>query len=368
MVHELFSIEIDGEPFELEKDLISLEVELDDELAGLFRLQLSIDKQRDGTWRYLDDERFAVWRQVSIGAGFVESGSDELLSGYVTHLKPGFDPDPAGCSLEIWGMDGSVLMDREEKLKDWPNKKDSDIAAEILNQYGFTPQVEDTQVVHDEKVSTVIQRETDMQFLRRLALRNGFECYVEGDTGYFRPPQVDATPQPVLAAHFGPETTLNHFSIEVNATTPANVSMYQVDRLNKQELEAVVTSSQQTALGSATAADLLPAGLGPGQVVIGRSVTTGPPEVAVLSQGFFDQAAWFVTGEGEINANAYGHVLRPRRPVTIKGVGETHSGVYYVTHVTHTFTRDGYTQYFRVKRNGLMPTGTEDFSASGGLF
>jgi hypothetical protein len=61
-------------------------------------------------------------------------------------------------------------------------------------------------------------------------------------------------------------------------------------------------------------------------------------------------------------------VLRPRRPVTIKGVGETHSGVYYVTHVTHTFTRDGYTQFFRVKRNGLMPTGTEDFSASGELF
>ena len=84
-------------------------------------------------------------------------------------------------------MDGSVLMDREEKLKDWPNKKDSDIAAEIFNLHGFTPEVEDTEVIHDEAVSTVIQRETDIQFLNRLALRNGFECYVEGTTGVLPP-------------------------------------------------------------------------------------------------------------------------------------------------------------------------------------
>ena len=48
--------------------------------------------------------------------------------------------------------------------------------------------------------------------------------------------------------------------------------------------------------------------------------------------------------------------------MTIKGIGETYSGIYYVTHVTHSFTAEGYTQYFRVKRNALMPTGAEDFS------
>ena len=39
--------------------------------------------------------------------------------------------------------------------------------------------------------------------------------------------------------------------------------------------------------------------------------------------------------------------------MTIKGVGETYSGIYYVTHVTHVFTADGYTQRFSVKRNAL---------------
>ncbi len=288
------------------------------------------------------------------------------MVGYITHVKPYFDPDPTQCHLEIWGMDGSVLMDREEKLKAWPNKKDSDIAAEIFRLYGFSPQVKDTQVIHDEAVSTIIQRETDMQFLKRLALRNGFECYVEGDTGYFGPPQVDTPPQPVLAVHFGNETSVERFSIDIDALTPAGVTMFQIDRLNKEVLEATVQGGEQKALGKTDALGLLATGMDPGQVFLGKNAATGNPEMTALCQGLYHQAAWFVTGEGEVVANKYGHVLRPRRTVTIKGLGETHSGEYYVTHVTHAFTREGYTQAFRVKRNGLYLTGSEVFSGSGG--
>ena len=102
----------------------------------------------------------------------------------------------------------------------WPNKKDSDIAREIFGLYGLTPEVDDTEVIHDEAVSTIVQRETDMQFLNRLAIRNGFECYVEGTTGYFRAPVLDDPPQPVLAAQFGGDTTLGDFSIEGNRRFP----------------------------------------------------------------------------------------------------------------------------------------------------
>lgn len=362
--HENFTIEVGGEEAsDLYADLISLEVELDEELASMFRLRLAIPLQPDGTWTYLDDERLIAWTRLTITAGF-ESDTEELISGYITHVNPYFDEDPARCALEIWGMDGSALMDREEKLKDWPNKKDSDIASEILGLYNFTPEVEDTEVVHDEAISTIIQRETDMQFLKRLALRNGFECYVEGATGYFVRPQVDATPQPVLAVHFGNETNVNRFSIAVNALSPANVTMFQVDRTNKEVLDAVAEMSEQTALGRTDAAGLLGVGMDPGRTYIGMNAATGSPEMTALCQGLFHRSEWFVMGEGEIAGNYYGHVLKPRKTVTIKGVGETYSGVYYVTHVTHSFTADGYIQFFKVKRNAIMPTGSEDFSAS----
>jgi phage protein D len=253
-------------------------------------------------------------------------------------------------------------MDREEKLRAWPNGKDSSIASDIFRSYRLSPRVDDTQVVHNQTLSTILQRETDMQFLQRLALRNGFECYVEGTTGYFRKPQVGATAQPVLAVHFGEQTNVNRLSIEVNALTPTNVTMFQVDRLSKGVLDTTVTTSQQPALGATRS--FLPPGMAQGQMYLRMNVTTSRPEMAALCQGLFHEAEWFVTAEGEIAGNQYGHVLKPRGTVTIKGVGETYSGMYYVTHVTHTFTNNGYTQFFRAKRNALMPTGRENFVAS----
>src|SRR5262249_50051203 len=153
----------------------------------------------------------------------------------------------------------------------------------------------------------------------------------------------NASPQPVLAVHFGEETTFNRLTFEVNALTSDHVTMFQVDRTSKEVLEATAITSQQPALG--TTRSVPPAGIPQGQVYVSMTATTGLPEMAALCQGLLHEAEWFVTAEGEIAGNQYGHVLRPHRTVTIKGVGETYSGVYYITHVTHTLTPNGYTQF-----------------------
>lgn len=344
-------------------DLLSLEVELDTELASMFRLRLAIRQQRDGTWTYLDEARFRIWKPLSITGGF-DTGTEELISGYITHMKPDFPPHPGQCSLEIWGLDGSVLMDREEKLRAWPDDKDSAVATKIFSEYGFSSVTDDTEITHDQAISTIMQRETDMQFLKRLALRNGFECYVEGTMGFFRLPRLSGTPQPGLAVHFGTATNVTRFSLEVNALTPTKVAMFQVDRTSKEVLETRVEAGQQTALGASSAADLLTKGVSLGQVYVSMNTVSNPAEMRILCQELFHQAEWFVTAEGEVDGKRYDHVLKPRETVTIKGVGATYSGVYYVTHVTHTFTPKGYTQVFRVKRNALLPTGAEDFAGT----
>jgi phage protein D len=363
MKFENLRIEIDGAEIKgLYNDLISLEVELDDELASMFRLTLNLLLQPDGSWPYLDDERLTIWKQVVITAG-LEDDTQQLITGHITHVRPDFGANLEQCRLEIWGMDASVLMDREDKLKDWPGKKDSDIAAEIFRSYGLTPNVKDTEIIHEEDVSTIIQRETDIQFLKRLALRNGYECYVDGKNGYFRPPQIDSASQPVLSVHFGDETNVNHFNLEVNALAPSDVIMFQIDRSTKDILDTASEAGQQKLLG-ANPADSFLEGIAPGLVFISQTTTTGSAEMEMLCQGLYNNGEWFVTGEGEVAANQYGNILKPRGTVTIKGIGETHSGVYYVTHVTHSFSADGYTQFFRVKRNALLPTGEENFSAA----
>ena len=363
MQYDSLRVEIGGaEIDDLYRDLVSLDIELDDELAGMFRLTVALRLNPDGSWTYLDDDRFVIWQQVVITAGLADD-SRQLLTGFITHLRPQFTAGLERSRLDICGLDASVLMDRADKLKDWPNKKDSDIVSETFRAYGLTPQVSDTGVIHDEAVSTIIQRETDMQLLRRLALRNGYECFVDGDSGYFRPPAVDGTPQPVLAVQFGPETNVNWFSLEVNALAPADVAMSGVDHVTGEVLATSAQSAGDTGLGAKPADAYLAPGMPAGAVQIGQTVTTGVAEMSDLCQGLRDHGEWFVTGEGEVAASQYGGILIPRGTVTIKGIGEMHSGVYYVTHVTHTFTMAGYTQTFRVKRNALMPTGAEDFSA-----
>src|ERR1039458_5940605 len=336
MQHDNLKIEIEGSEIqELYNDLVSLEVELDEELAGMFRMNIALLLQSDGTWNYIDDDRLTIWKQVAITAG-LEDDTQQLISGYITHIRPNFGSGLDQCYLEIW------------------------------ESYGLTAQVEDTEIIHDEQVSTIIQRETDIQFLKRLALRNGFECYVDGDTAYFQPPQLSASSQPVLSVQFGDDTNVNQFQLEVNALATASVNMFQIDHDTKEVLDAASTPASQQALGANGADSFLGAGMASGAVAIGRTVTTGTLEMTALCQGLYNEGEWFITGEGEVAANQYGSVLMPHVPVTIKGIGETHSGTYYVTHVNHIFNADGYIQRFHVKRNGLMLTGAEQFSANGG--
>jgi phage protein D len=366
MPHDFLQISFDGEEIDtVYSDLLQLEVEIDDELASMFRLKLVMIQTAEG-WTSLDDERLRVWSPVSISAGF-EDDNEEIMNGFITHVKPHFKSNPEQAYLEIWGMDGSVLMDRTEVLKPWPSKKDSDIATEIFGAYGFSPQVADTQYVHDEAQSTTFQRETDMQFLKRLALRNGYECYVMGTTAYFGPPQLDEEPQPLLAVHFGPETNVHNFSISVDAMAPVNVGMLQIDPFSKELNEVNIESSEQTALGADDAAALLKPGMDTAQVYVSQNGAFSPLEMQALCRGLYHSAEWFVSAQGEVTASNYAHVLMPRKTVTVKGIGETYSGIYYVNHVTHVFSANGYSQQVKMKRNALMPSGDEDFGESGGL-
>jgi phage protein D len=366
MPHGL-EIEVNGaQARDLYADIVSVEVEDGDTAPATFQITLALAKQPEaGRWRHLDDDRLRVWNRVTIRAGFRGGPVTELISGYITWISAAFTDPQDHSVLQISGLDASVLMDREEKLRAWPNKKDSDIAREILTSYGFTPKVTDTDIVHDEAVSTVTQRATDLQFLQRLAKRNGFRYYHEGTTGNFGPLPTSSRPQPVLAAHFGKDTNLVHFTATVDALRPSDVAMYQIDRFNKEMQHVEATSGTREMLGRLDADALLRGDVRPARVYVAKNPATGTPEMSALCQGLVRDNSWFVHGEGEIDGAAYAHVLRPRALVTIKGVGETYSGTYYVQFVRHIFARDCYSARFRVQRDALFPTGREDFSSSG---
>ena len=344
----------DEDAADLFLSLIEMTVEEDHRLAAMFRIKLGMQRQDDGLWEFLDDERIRLWSKVVVAVS-ADDEETELIMGYITQIKPRFEPDESDCTLEIYGMDGSSLMSLEEKIKDWPNKSDSDIAREVFGNYSLTPEIEETTIIHDEAVATIIQRETDIQFLKRLARRNGYECFVKGETGYFRKPVLTDPPQPVLAAHYGDESNLVSFEARLNALRPTAVEMSQIDTIGKEIQDAVAESNEQEQLGRDGALSIEPPNGLTSRLFVRHAVATGQPEMESLCRAMFDEAEWLVEASGEIESSIYGVALQARSLAPIKGVGELFSGMSYVTSVRHVFTAENYRQYFTARRNALAP-------------
>jgi len=60
-----------------------------------------------------------------------------------------------------------------------------------------------------------------------------------------------------------------------------------------------------------------------------------------------------ISGSGSLNVLRYGHVLRSRMLVGVRGAGEAYDGLYYVNSVTHNIKRGEYKQSFNLSRDGL---------------
>jgi len=121
-------------------------------------------------------------------------------------------------------------MDREQKLKDWSGKKTATSRTRSWStDHKFNAVIENTEIVHEEEVSTILQRETDMHFLRRLALRNGYECYVRRqDPAFF---QAAANRREALSLCSRATSATRPLSCaskpKSNALAPAKVGMSQ---------------------------------------------------------------------------------------------------------------------------------------------
>jgi phage protein D len=266
-------------------------------------------------------------------------------------------------------MDPTVLMHLEEKVKAWPNMADSDVASAIFSDraYGFTPVVDTTKWKRDENDHTLIQRGSDIQFLTRLADRNGFECFVEvndetGDVeGHFHAPKHDQNPQGVLSVNMGSATNVDNFAVRFDMLGPTTAHVTGLDIASDEDQPAESTEAEQKELGSTKSTDVDR----PRTVLLSGTGMANGGELQLLAQAVVDRSAWAIIADGELNATAYGGVLRAKRPVSVRGAGRTFSGTYYVEKVLHSLTSDGYTQRFTLRRNAVGLTGREKFTDDG---
>jgi len=380
-------------------NVVTLTVDEQSASAGSLQLRLATRLLSDGSWSYLEDGRLAPFTKVSCRLGFVggeglagvlgavaeafggDGGNDGLepvFDGYITAVDVSLGSAPGNAHIAVSAMDTSVLLSLEEKVVTWLNLSDSDIAQQIVAGYGVQLEADATATVHQENDTTVVQRGSDLQFVRMLAQRNGFEFYFETDrdtravTGFFRLPQLDDTPQPDLAIQFGEQSNLRSFSARLNAQRPLTVKTAQIDVRTNSVNIGQAAETQLAQIGDKNLPTLIGARLetlvrpleAQAQMLVLGSPTSNPTELQTIAEAVRDEAAWFISASGEINSDAYQAVLRPRRTVLVKGAGTPYSGTYYVTRVTHQLQGDGsYIQRFEARRNARDLDGSEEFGA-----
>jgi phage protein D len=350
---------------ELVSAIQQVEVEDHAELAGILRLRLGVGVRPDGSgWTVLDDATFTRLAPVKLTAIAGSSGSQTLIDGFVIETSISFGAEPGKSVLTVVAMDGSVLMNLEEKVKRWPATSDSDIAQTIFGDYGFATQVTATPQAHQEEQQTTMQRGTDIQFLQYLARRNGYECYVEADvqsgqnTGHFHPPETQQQPVGVITVNLGEATNVDTFQLRYDMLRPvhAKVTGVEIEDASEQAIAADSASLQLLGKDATVPSDK------PRTVLIAQTGLGYGGDWQTLAQAVVDRSSWAVTAEGELNTATFGAILRAKRIVNVRGIGRTFSGTYSIQRVLHTFTSDGHKQRFTLRRNATGLTGNETFT------
>ncbi|WP_250281614.1 phage late control D family protein [Frankia sp. CiP1_Cm_nod2] len=361
-----YELRVDGAPAgaEIVAAIRRIEVEEHTDLADMVRIEIAVDVAPDGSgWSVLDDEVFTRLTPVAVDVTIGSGNAQPLIDARVIDVELSVSSRPGSSVLRVVGADPSVLMNLTETVRAWPDVADSDIASTLFGEHGLTADVTATQPARPEKDMTTIQRGTDIGFLRGLAVRNGYECYVEANPasgaleGHFHPPKLDAAAQGVLSVNLGPATNVDAFTARFDMVRPTTATAGGVDVRAGAEVAVTVDRSGLRDLGAASTA---PDGTARTVLLAGAGLSEDG-ELTTLAQAAVDRSSWAVVAEGEVNTAAYGRVLRAKRPVLIRGVGRMLSGAYYVEQVLHTFTPDGYTQRFTARRNATGVTGRESF-------
>jgi phage protein D len=366
-----YTLEIDGKPAPSEVIEAVQELEVDDSLdrASAFRVRLAIGSTTDSDWDLLAKDLFGPLTPVTVRLEAGLAADQPLIKGYVTAANVLLEESPGASSFEIVGVDATVRMNLEEKVRAWPNLPDSEIATQIFQEHDLEPRVTSTSPSRSEDETTEMQRTTDIRYLHHLAARNGFACYVETDpqgveTGVFAPLDLAAEAQGTLSVRFGDATNVERFTARYEMVRPTAAESGGVGIAGRTVERASVSSVSETLLGKAGSLDAVT----PTPLV--RPSGSGLHDVGELErfcQGVTDRSAWAVVASGTLHAAAYGRALRARRPVDLRGAGDLYSGTYLVRRVVHTFQSELYSQEFELARNALRRTGSESFADTAGL-
>ncbi len=363
-----YQIMLNGQPADqsLTTLVVSIDVEESMDLPAAMQILLPVSRDSSGDLTYVADSRFAPLANVAVIASPGADGAQCIFDGYVLSQKLHLETGITKSTVTIWGQDASWLMNMAETVKEWVDVTDADVAGAIFGNYGITPSDQNSQddsPSHTEDGHSLMQRASDIQFLRTLARRNGKFCRVAcsdkpGErTGYFAKPKLDGDPSATLTLNDPTTWTVHVLDLDWDVSKPSAVIARQALFTDASQggTSADTSDSGLTALSDRHIGDF--AGK-PMTVLLAAPVDTAG-ELALRAQSVLRDAGWFVRCEGETDVDRLGVVLRAGMLVKLDGLGALHSGKYIVWTVRHRITQTGHSMKFTLARNavGAAPSG-----------
>lgn len=292
------------------------------------------------------DSFLPAGKKVTIRMGYAET-KPLMMVGIVTSIETRF---PAGGTpqLEIGGFDLSHLLMKGMKPRSWDDIKHSDIASRLaLQDYGLKSAVDDTRVTYPKVMKPSGQ--SDYQFLQDLAQRNFYECFVFGETLFFRSPAKDSEPVVTLRWH----QNLISFNPEINlAGQVGEVEVRGWDPKAKKEIVGVAKVGDELGRRSGKSGGELIQGLTRETIRENvRQPVYSQQEADLLAKSILNKhAEGLIKGTGETIGIPD---ILPGKTIRLEGLGKRFSKTYYIERAVHSIGASGYHTTFHIKENAI---------------
>jgi uncharacterized protein len=340
-----FIIKVNGQDLLSQHFLEIASVQVDNMLEGADRFTFTINGAFDFERREFDhlDDLFAFGNAVEIRFGYQDISSLKLMHrGIVTGVQTSF-PASGLPQITVSGYDLSYCMTKGKQSRNFDQKKDSEIASTIADEHGLSADVEDTRIVQPK---TEQSQESDQQFLKKLAERNGYELFVFDRTLHFHPPSNDAPAD--IALEWG--KGLVSFAPEINISEQVTtVEVRGWDVAQKKEFIGKARQGDEPGRDSdgRSGAEVMKSVCRDGGELKVRAPVFSQNEADQLAKAILKKRAeTFVSGSGESIGLPE---IKADSNIDLRGIGRLFSRTYYVQQATHTISTGGYRTTFKVK-------------------
>lgn len=302
---------------------------------------------------------------IRVVVAVVVNGAVEvLIDGVVTKTQLTPDTGGGGTMLSVIGEDLSSVMGKVDLsgLFLYPACPPEARVALILLRYailGVIPLIIPSVMIDIPLPTDVIPSHvgTDLAYIKLLAGIVGYVFVIEPgpivgtSVAYWGPMIRLSPPQPALNVDMDAETNVESISCSFDATMQVLPIILIQNQLTGIPIPIPIPAVNPLSPPLA----LLPP-LPSDYSIEANTAHKSFVEAALLGLAKAANSSQATTATGTLDVLRYGQVLKPRRLVGVRGVGEAFDGLYYVDTVTHSIKRGEYKQNFTLKRNGLIST------------